>query len=359
MNAIINAGSLLVPFAVSLSSEMQQAKASMSTTTVEILVGMGTNGESGDFGGAFPAISIWNAQGARLGQYMPKKNRKIKAGTSDVATVYENEGAAGQPEYLQLTTVNNDAICVTHVVASGNGVSWTWLGDIGYTCGGDWYPSTSKDGTDNYQPKCIWIDADHSDGLHHIAMSMHMPDFNGDSALSDEYDAHKDNLCDSKARFMLWGQLPVNPGYNSIPPMFKPALQYADNGTDKDFKALFKPGRVNKRDIQPITNSTGNSDGSINRPGHVVISDYKAHCAEDVCNSKTSRGPSFVSTQDGMYCDMSTKTIHPLCSSAVKYGCFDINTQELIGPNRRRPRDLKAREVQKQYSTHERWVPSQ
>lgn len=358
MNAIINIGSL-IPFAISLSDSIRGAQNVDSSTSVEIGAGIGPNGNAGSFGGAVPAISIWNEEGARLGQFMPSNGENIKAGTSNSQpiTVIQNQGATGQPEYIQLTTVNDDAICITYVTVSGNGVSWNWMGDVGYTCGADWYPSTAKFGSDNYQPRCTWIDADHSDGLRFIAMSMHMPDFNGDQALVSEYNKNNANLCNSKARFMMWGQLTVNPGYNQQPPMFSPPLEYNADGSDKDFSALFKPGTVKKRDLSSATNST--LDGSINQPGHVIISDYKAHSASEVCGSETSRGPSFVSTQDSTYCDMSTKTSYPLCSATVTTECFDVDTQELIGKGRRHARNLEAREVHKRYKTSDRWTPEQ
>jgi hypothetical protein len=358
MNAIINIGTL-IPFAISISDSIKNAQnADFSSVYVEIGAGTGVNG-TGTFGGAVPAISIWNEEGARLGQYMPSKNEKIAAGTSNhkPINVLQNQGATGQPEYIQLTTVNNDAICITYVTVSGNGVSWTWMGDIGYTCNGDWYPSVAKFGSDNYQPKCTWIDADHSDNLRFIAMSMHMPDFNGDSALISEYNENHDYLCNSKARFMQWGKLTTNPGYNQEPPMFKPPLQYNDDGSDQDLSALFTPGTVTKRSMSSANNSS--LDGSINRPGHVIISDYKAHSASEVCGSETSRGPSFVSTQEGIYCDMSTKISYPLCSPTVTNGCFDVDTMELIGNRRHHARDLEAREVYKRYKTSDRWIPDQ
>lgn len=360
MNAIINVGSL-IPFAISLSETLRGAQSVSSSTSIEIGAGIGANGDKGDFGGNYPAVSIWNAQGDRLGQYVPG-NDKIDAGTSNSKpiVVEQNQGATGQPEYVQLTTVRDDALCITYVTASGNGVSWNWMGDIGYTCGGDWYPSTAKFGSDNYQPKCTWIDADHSDDLRFMAMSMHMPDFNGDTALTSEYNDHNEKLCNSKARFMQWGEVPTNPGQDFIPPMFSPPLEYKPDGSDTDFDALFKPGHVNdKRGITARDTSTkGKMDDSINRSGHVVISDYKAHSAKEVCDSQTSRGPSFVSTQDGLYCDMSTKTAYPVCSDTVTTACFDIEHKHLIAQGRNHARSLATREIKKQYKTHDRWTPN-
>nr|OQO18117.1 hypothetical protein B0A51_14387 [Rachicladosporium sp. CCFEE 5018] len=326
MNAIVNIGTL-IPFAISLSDGIKAAQNEFASTYVEIGAAIGANGDPGTFGGHVPAVALWNAQ--------------------------------GQPEYLQLTTVDNDAICITYVSVSGNGVNWNWMGDTGYTCGGDWYPSTAKFGSDNYQPRCTWIDADHSDDLHNIALSMHMPDFNGDTGLTGEFNDNKDLLCNSKARFMQWRELPANPGQDSVPPMFNPPLEYNIDGSDKDISAIFKPGKVSKRDVPTFSNSTANIDHSINRPGHVVISDFKAHTATEVCGSDTSRGPSFVSTHDGTYCDMSTKTSHPVCSDIVKTGCFDVDALQLVGQRGRHARDVAARGVQQQYNTHERWTPAQ
>ena len=116
MNAIINIGAL-VPFAISLSDSIRAAQNVDSSTSVEIGAGIGPNGNTGTFGGAVPAVSIWNEEGARLGQYFPSKNEKIAAGTSNSKpiSVTQHEGATGQPEYIQLTTVNHDAICITYV----------------------------------------------------------------------------------------------------------------------------------------------------------------------------------------------------------------------------------------------------
>ena len=82
-----------------------------------------------------------------------------------------------------------------------------------------------------------------------------------------------------------------------------------------------------------------------------------AHSASELRGSETSRGPSFVSTQEGTYCDMSHKTSYPLCSATVTTGCFDVDTKQLIDKDRRHARDLEAREIHKQYDISERWTP--
>jgi len=360
-NAIVNIG-FLVPFFIVLGNDIAKAKDDSTSTAVEIIAGMGPNTDGG-----IPHVSLWNADGKRMGQAMPKKGAKLAKGASTMDSdktaihVKDNLNSGGQPEYILLTTVDDDALCITQVTVSGHGIEWTWMGDINWQCGGDWYPSTAKSGNDNWQPKCAWIDANHSDNLRYIAISMHMPDFNPDKGLIDEYNDHPDNLCHSKARFMQWGELAVNPGFNAIPPMFSPALQYNDDGSDKDFDALFKPGWKDKRDdaLNAPGNYTADMNGKIAQPGHVVISDYNAHSAEEVCGSESSRGPSFVSMRENVYCDMESKTHYPLCSTTVTGNCFDVDEMHLLGEPRKHARDLSARNVQKRYVTSERWTPEQ
>ena len=54
-----------------------------------------------------------------------------------------------------LTMNERDAICVSMITASGNGAEWTWLGDMGKTCGADWFPSNFKIGDGTYTPDCV------------------------------------------------------------------------------------------------------------------------------------------------------------------------------------------------------------
>ena len=148
--------------------------------------------------------------------------------------------------------------------------------------------------------------------------------------------------------------------YQYKPKFFDPPLQYNTDGSDKDFSALFKPGKTHsKRDDVAESAIEPTRDSNIFRRGHVIISRHAAHGAVDLCQSASSRGPSFVSIDEKTYCDMSTKTHYPLCSSTLTGGCFDVDTMELIGRPRRHVRDLETRDVRKRYVTHEVWEPSQ
>lgn len=66
----------------------------------------------------------------------------------------------------------------------------------------------------------------------------------------------------------------------------------------------------------------------------LVISELKEHTGSSVCNSDTSWGPSFVSTVEGTFCDMATKTLYSLCPSSGLLGdeeCFDLDEAALRG----------------------------
>lgn len=58
----------------------------------------------------------------------------------------------------------------------------------------------------------------------------------------------------------------------------------------------------------------------------LVVSNITQHKAKNLCSSDTSWGPDFVGT-DGMFCDMATKTLMPLCSTDDIDGCVDIDDQ--------------------------------
>lgn len=138
-NAIINIAGL-VPFAMTFSDALKGGQANAASTTVEIGVGIG-----GNSGGSPPAVSLWNVNGDHMGQHTPGDNDHVNEGQT--ATMSIGTDTSGQPEYIYIDTMYSDAICMTYVAVSGSGVSWTWMGDIGWTCGADWYPSTAKFGS--------------------------------------------------------------------------------------------------------------------------------------------------------------------------------------------------------------------
>jgi hypothetical protein len=37
----------------------------------------------------------------------------------------------------------------------------------------------------------------------------------------------------------------------------------------------------------------------------------------------------FVSVDEGLFCDMETKTLYPLCGADVKVSCFDLEAEKM------------------------------
>jgi hypothetical protein len=61
----------------------------------------------------------------------------------------------------------------------------------------------------------------------------------------------------------------------------------------------------------------------------LIVSSSHHHSAVEICESPSSRGSDFVSTVEGLFCDMATKTLYPLCGGNVETECFDVKSHEL------------------------------
>ena len=60
----------------------------------------------------------------------------------------------------------------------------------------------------------------------------------------------------------------------------------------------------------------------------LIVSGSKRFSAKDVCGSPTSDGPDYISTTDGLHCDMKTREVLPLCSAANSRNtdCFPLDS---------------------------------
>lgn len=63
----------------------------------------------------------------------------------------------------------------------------------------------------------------------------------------------------------------------------------------------------------------------------LVVDDLPSHTAHTLCESHNSAGPSFVNVDHGFFCDMQTRTVHPVCDKETKQTevCFDTEQNEL------------------------------
>ena len=73
----------------------------------------------------------------------------------------------------------------------------------------------------------------------------------------------------------------------------------------------------------------------------LVMSHNPLHTATELCRDPLSHGPSLVSFEEGVYCDMETKTTWPLCTgSKNEAGCYDWKTHALV-ESKERKRDMR------------------
>lgn len=63
----------------------------------------------------------------------------------------------------------------------------------------------------------------------------------------------------------------------------------------------------------------------------LITSRLEQHSAKELCAWEASYGPSFVSLQEGTYCDMGTRAVWPLCTEKEgDVGCYDLKTRTLV-----------------------------
>lgn len=64
----------------------------------------------------------------------------------------------------------------------------------------------------------------------------------------------------------------------------------------------------------------------------LVISGNTSQSASDLCAHDSSLGPDFFNVAEGQFCQMSTKTLYPVCNgdAGVTDNCFNDQTQKLV-----------------------------
>lgn len=63
--------------------------------------------------------------------------------------------------------------------------------------------------------------------------------------------------------------------------------------------------------------------------GELALSDHRGHSAREVCESETYRGPSLAQTEEGLFCEVGTRTLYELCGNEVEGDCFDVELLDL------------------------------
>lgn len=100
----------------------------------------------------------------------------------------------------------------------------------------------------------------------------------------------------------------------------------------------------------------------------LVISELAMHSATDVCKSTSSWGPDMAVVPEGMFCDMCTRKVYPICGSRKKPApselgilggqlCFDLKVKELRIQGKVASREILQREgvTRKEYQVVKEW----
>ncbi|KAF6224734.1 hypothetical protein HO133_009927 [Letharia lupina] len=355
----------MIPLAIDFFPKPYKA-----TTTVRIGVGLAQESDlgNGTIGGNIPNIALFDGNGNQLGTSHGKKT--IKSGEfKDIVVKHHDHTNNAPAEYISITSGGTDQICIAYLaITMASGDKNQFYGDVGKQCGGKWYPSnllveTNED--PEFKPSCIWLDSPDPGTGDEFAQgfSIHVPDFGSNQVRAMGYQENPATMCESKPRFHLWGSDLTSE--KQCIPVFSPPLAYQSDGSDPVDTSLILvdgsvsctpgPGVPMHAQINAPMNASQmlgtESNGAKRRSkirrsnqacgdSSVVISDHIAHSAQEVCDSTTSMGPDFVSTQEGLYCDMCTHTIYNVCTSNMTSGCFDVSSQTLKPGASLHPRDL-------------------
>ncbi|EHK18047.1 uncharacterized protein TRIVIDRAFT_67261 [Trichoderma virens Gv29-8] len=251
---------------------------------IRIKAGLAQGDDEVDIEGNIAAVYAWD----QSHNYMGKSNggQYIKEG--DFGDFVMDQFVDGKRIGYAAVTADKDAVCIAWITITMNDGTpkGAWTGDIGSDCGQAWYPSneiagTLKDSNESYFPRCTWLDGDRSGDATVAAMKFSVAAYGNEVQKTVEYK----NQC----HFTLW-----RPVTGAI------------------------AGKPGKRSDMPRKAWMEN---------RLVVSEIPQHKASDLCNSTTSWGPDFVGS-DGMFCDMHTKTLSPVCSFHDTDGCIEVDVDE-------------------------------
>ena len=361
-------------------------------TTVKIVLGEATD-LAASLSGNRPGVALWDDLGQSIGTSFGSDKILPQSNHVDVQIAANSSVGNAPPSYVSIINGGDDAICVAWVtVTFPDGAQASWSGDTAFQCNADFFESSRQMGTTGpdgtgapFTPHCVWIDRNHSNGLRYQGLAFHMRDFFNNANQATAYGENPGLMCNSGPRFRMYETLrPEDPVL-----MYKPPLEYTDQGTDadptriigapgvftdQDQKALQKvcqdpnlcddltaercagvpqfigAGRAaevprcskrkgdKKRRNENSTNATEltASQSSSNMTtdtwkfeGHLVISARPSHSARTLCERPNSYGPSFASIQEGLFCDMKSRLLYDICDEQKTSCCLDMEQNQL------------------------------
>jgi hypothetical protein len=357
MNAILNTAGIvaaLLPLAT-----FEKPKDPARQTTVSLGVGLGAADQ-----GSIPLLNLFDRYGNRVSQYGGDKNGHI--GGNDGATKSftidnsQNGNNAAEVEYVSIVMSQSDGICLSAVVLSTGASQWIWTGDVGFTCGAQWYASRYKMGGSNRPIRCVWLDADHGNNIVAQGLSLHMTDFTGEAGLLAQYKEDEGRLCQNSARMTFHPSMDKNgfPTFFNPPLDFKVGNDAADVSEPSTDGALTKPDQGKDREMRAYPDGTTLKSSKIRRGLHgrrrnairgiknimsdqLTVSHETTHSAKELCTDSNSLGPDFVSIEEGLFCDMETAKLWPLCTATTTFECFDLQDKAFKSHKTKRDAPIK------------------
>ncbi|KAI4945665.1 hypothetical protein J4E91_008008 [Alternaria rosae] len=181
------------------------------------------------YGGCAPEVSLFNANGDRVGYSKNKKCKQVISQNSptDIWADYIKPGETEKAEYITVSASGPDAICISAIAVTYPTSSDTYAflpGEVAAICNThnpdykySWSPSAtsiqfkSESGqTQDGRPKCLWIDKPDEDGesaTHYEGFQVHLPDFKLDNSTFHGWQDDPSHMCDSLARFGPYDRL--------------------------------------------------------------------------------------------------------------------------------------------------------
>lgn len=367
--AALNVGAMGVGVLMMLPELLPQHDAHQ--TIVRVGVGMSSNSND-ETKGNTPGIHLWDIMGRSVGSTYGSPDILKDGEFSDISIPFDDGVGRVPSEYISVVNGGDDALCIAYLaLTQPDGTKKVWWGDVGKRCDADWYASELKTGDDDYKPACIWIDRDGSNGLHFQGFGLHINDFAATQERANQYNSSKDLMCKSDPRFKMYEKMDST----TLIPTFQPPLEYTTKTlTDVDPAAVMDQKRwvlaklppEGPPDLPPVEEKRNDKPSPSPSPSpdpstalrRLIISSSKHHSAQELCDSASSRGPDFISTKEGIFCDMEHKKAYPLCGPQQSSGCFDQKTHSIkavVVRGRDATTGAPPPAVQKSYRKPEHW----
>ncbi|TLD21907.1 hypothetical protein PspLS_07746 [Pyricularia sp. CBS 133598] len=327
----------IVALALGISEHPQQPD-SHRQTAFRIHLGLDSM-EGQNLGGHIPDVRVWDERGNFLGAFWGD-DHDVPAGDFFDFTI--DLDRPHQPTY-SLFSANENDVCVAYITQTlATGERYSWTGQWARTCGKPWYySSVVYDGYDDLA--CTWLSMHYIDDKSVSGIQLHIHEFK----YTDSNNKSIEYFCAGNPTmkfYMDFDPSEIDRWETRSPKdrnLTRGIVHVPGKTEDSRHRSVRRSQKNNGLDPgqQPphISRASGPSkpqrpteDGRRkNRPrsphGSWLIKSRRGQSASLLCADPSSRGPDFVSYSEGLYCNMETREVLPLCDRAAGpvAGCFD------------------------------------